>query len=139
MTAQEFRQAILDGISALALDSFSVSEALPFDSSGTPLYIRNPKVIYVDEPDSTETALFNTLCGSVPQLASKTTTVSVFFLTDAKQKPANYDSLVESIQGVKNSAAITNVRSREVDVNTTFQEDTLLTEFVFRFTELKVS
>lgn len=133
------RQAILDGISALSLGTFTVSSELPWDAAGTPLYEKNPKVIYVDEPDSEESTLINTLCGNSPTLSTKTTTINVFVTVDAKQKPSNYDSIVSSIQGVKNTASITAVRSREVDVVTTFNADTLLTQFVFRFTELKLN
>lgn len=135
-----YRQAIIDGISALSLGTFAVSSELPWDAAGTPLYQKNYKVFYVDEPDSEETAVFNTLCGgSMPNLSDKTTTISVFVTVDAKNRPANYDSLVNSVQAVKNSTEIENVRSREVDVITTFNADALLTEFVFRFTELKVN
>ena len=137
-----YREAIISGISALNLGTFAVTNELPWDAAGTPLYQKNFKVFYVDEPDSEESALFNTLCGgggSLPNLANKTTTISVFVTVDAKNRPANYDSLVNSVQAVKNSTAIENVRSREVDVITTFNADALLTEFVFRFTEMKIN
>lgn len=133
------RQAILDGISALSLGTFKVSSELPWDAAGQPLYEKNPKVIYVDEPDSEESTLINTLCGNSPTLATKTTTINVFVTVDAKQKPSNYDSLVSAIQGVKNTTEITAVRSREVDVETSFAADTMLTQFTFRFTELKLN
>lgn len=131
------RQAILDGISALSLGTFSVSSELPWDAAGTPLYRKNFKVFYVDEPDSVEQSLLNTLSASV--LASKTTTISVFVLVDAKQKPSNYEALIDAVRDVKNTADITGVRSRECDITTTFEADALLTEFEFRFTEMKIN
>lgn len=131
------RQAIIDGISALALGTFSVSSELPWDAAGTALYLKNFKVFYVDQPDSVEQSLLNTLSASV--LASKTTTISVFVLVDAKQKPTNYDSLIDAVRNVKNSTAITGVRSRECDISTTFEADAMLTEFEFRFTEMKIN
>ena len=130
------RQAILDGISALTLGTFAVSGELPWDASGQSLYLKNPKVFYVDEPDSVETTLVNVLCGG-QGLSSRETTISVFVTCDAKQKPSNYDDLVSAVQEVKNTSDIVGVRSRQVDVITTFEADILLTEFVFRFTELK--
>lgn len=132
------RQAIIDGISALALDTFTVSTELPWDAAGTPLYQKNYKVFYVGEPDSEESTLINVM-NSTGSLASKTTTISVYVSVDAKQKPANYDSLVDGVRNVKNTTEIQAVRSRECDVNTSFNADALLTEFVFRFTEMKIN
>jgi len=131
------RQAILDGISALSLGTFSVSSELPWDAAGTPLYEKNYKVFYVDQPDSVEQSLLNTLSADV--FANKTTTISVFVLVDAKQPPANYAALVDGVRAVKNTAEITGVRSRECNIITTFEADAMLTEFEFRFTELKIN
>lgn len=134
------RQAIIDGISALSLGTFAVSSELPWDAAGQTLYFKNFKVFYVDEPEREQSTLFNTLDGNPGgSLATLTTTVSVYVVVDAKQQPANYDSLMSAVEGVKNTSAITAVRSREVDRITTFEADALLTEFVFRFTELKIS
>lgn len=132
------RQAIIDGISALSLGTFSVTSELPWDAAGTPLYQKNIKVFYVDEPDSEESALINVL-NNAGSLTTKTTNISVYVTVDAKQKPSNYDSLVSQVRDVKNTTEITGVRSRECDINTTFEADTLLTEFVFRFTEMKIN
>lgn len=134
------RQAILDGISALSLGTFRVSSELPWTASGELLYFKNPKTFYVDEPDSEQTSLINTLCGSQqPNVVNKTTTISVWVTTDAKQKPSNYDSIVAAVQGLKDLTTLGAVRSRECDVNTSFEADRLQTEFVFRFTEIVIS
>lgn len=138
MTAQELRQAIIDGISDLTLGTFSVSSELPWDAAGTPLYQKNPKVFYVDQPDSEQTTLVNVLCGG-DGIFSVESTVPVYVVVDAKLQPTNYASLVEAVQTVKDTAAITGVRSRECDVDTRFEADALVTEFVFRFTETKIS
>jgi hypothetical protein len=134
------RQAIIDGISALSLGTFAVSSELPWDAAGQALYFKNFKVFYVDQPLREQSTLYNTLDGNPGgSLATLTTTVNVYVVVDAKQKPANYDSLMDSVEGVKNTSAITAVRSREVDRNISFDADSLVTEFVFRFTELKIS
>ena len=131
------RQAIIDGISALSLGTFAVSSELPWDASGQPLYEKNFKVIYVSEPESTESNLLNTLDAGV--FAKKESTIRAFVQVDAKQQPSNYDSIVSGVRNVKNTTAITGVTSRECDINTSFQADSLLTEFVFRFTEMKIN
>lgn len=138
MTNSEKRQAIIDAISDLSLGTFLVSSELPWDAAGQPLYQKNFKTFYVDEPDTVQTTLFNTLDAG-PSLASQETTISVFVQVDAKLKPTNYDSLVNAVQDLKEINTIIGVRSRECDTITTFEADALLTEFVFRFTEMKIS
>lgn len=131
------RQAIIDGISALSLGTFAVSSELPWTASGQPLYEKNYKVFYVSEPESVESNLFNTLDAGV--FAKKESTIRVFVVVDAKQKPSNYDSLVSGVRNVKNTTDIAGVTSRECDITTSFQADALTTEFVFRFTEMKIN
>ena len=131
------RQAIIDGISALSLGTFAVSSELPWIASGQPLYEKNFKVFYVSEPESTETNLFNTLDAGI--FAKKESTIRAYVVIDAKQKPANYDSLVSGVRNVKDTTSITGVVSRECDIQTSLQADSMLTEFVFRFTEMKIN
>ena len=134
------RQAIIDGISALALGTFSVSTEMPWDAAGTPLYRNNLKRFYVGETDVEESVLINTLDGNrAGSLATRISTVQVFVVVDAKQQPANFESLMTAVEAVKNTTSITAVRSREVDRITTFEADTMITEFEFRFTELKIN
>lgn len=140
MTLDSMRDAIVAGIADLNLAGFAVSQELPWDAAGTPLYTKNPKTFYVARPTTEETNLINTLCGgAAPSLANRVTTIRAYVTTDAKTPPSNYGALVESVPGVKNTADITGVRSREADVESTFEADSLLTEFVFRFTELKIN
>ena len=135
------RQALIDGISALSLGTFNVSQELPWDAAGTPLYLKNKKVFYVDEPDSSESSdAFNTLCGGqMPVVSTRVTEISVFVAVDAKQKPTNYDTLIPAVRNLKTLATLGAVRSRACDITTTFEADVLLTEFVFRFTEVEIT
>lgn len=131
------RQAIVDGISALSLGTFVVSTELPWDAAGTPLYLKNFKVFYISEPGITSAI-------AVPMLSSgsintQETRIQVFVTVDAKQKPTNYNDLVTAVQDVVYTTDITGVLSREVDVITTFENDALITEFEFRYTELKLN
>jgi hypothetical protein len=91
----------------------------------------------VSEPQSVESNLLNTLDAAI--LATKESTITVYVVVDAKQQPTNYDSLVSGVRNVKNTTSITGVVSRECDISTTFQADSMLTEFVFRFTEMKIN
>jgi hypothetical protein len=131
------RQAIIDGISALSLGTFAVSSELPWTASGQPLYEKNFKVFYVSEPNSVESNLFNTLDAGI--FARKVTTINAYVYIDAKLKPSNYDNLVTGVRNVKDTTEITGVVSRECDITTSFLADAMLTEFEFRFTEMKIN
>lgn len=128
------RTAIYDHIKGLTLGTFKLSDERPFDASDTPLYIKNMKSIYVDQAQTENEPLISTLDGVI--IVAETTTVRVYFSTDAKQLPSNYDSLVSNIKTAKATTDITGVNRREVDVTTSFNEDKMITQFEFRFTKL---
>lgn len=125
------RQAIYDYIDGVSKGTFSLTNELPWDSSGSPLYLKNPKRIYVNVDQVTEELVYATLNGVC--INNEVTTVSVYFACDAKQLPANYETLVSAIRLAKNSTDITGVSRRECDVTTSFESDMLVTEFEFRF------
>ena len=128
------RQQILDYINSLTLGGYSVSNELPWSSSGTPLYLNNVKKIYVDRTQSTNDPLFATLDGLT--FNSEITSVKVYFASDAKLLPANYDTVVSNMKLGKDVTTATGFNRRECDVTTTFENDLLITEFEFRFTKL---
>lgn len=132
------RQQLLDGIRSLSLDTFSVSDELPWVSSDTPLYIKNKKVFYVGEPETTESELISTLNSGVNtiDLGLREVAISVFVTVDAKSKPSNYDSLIADILNLKNLSTILGVTNRQVDKEISFLGDAMLTEFEFRFSEI---
>jgi hypothetical protein len=125
------RQAIYDHIDGVSKGTFSLTNELPWDSSGSPLYLKNPKRIYVNVDQVTEELVYATLNGVC--INNEVSTVSVYFACDAKQLPANYETLVSGIRLAKNSTDITGVSRRECDVTTSFESDMLVTEFEFRF------
>lgn len=128
------RQAIYDYIKDLSLGTFSLTAELPWDSTGTPLYLKNPKRIYVNVDQIVEEPVYSGLNGLT--INNEVTTVRVYFACDAKQLPSNYETVVSGIRGAKNTTDITGVNRRECDVVTTFEADILVTEFEFRFTNI---
>ena len=128
------RQTILDIIRATSLGTFSVTDELPWLSSGVPLYVKNFKKIYVDQPQITTEERIATLNGC--SINDETTSVRVYFTTDAKQLPNNYDSLVSTIRAGKDDSTITGYTRRECDVTTSFENDAMVTQFEFRFTKI---
>ncbi|CAB5225890.1 hypothetical protein UFOVP758_29 [uncultured Caudovirales phage] len=125
------RQAIYDHIDSISKGSFSLTNELPWDSSGQTLYLKNLKRIYVNTDQVQEELLYAALNGLC--INNEITTVTVYFACDAKQLPSNYETLVSAIRLAKNSTDITGVTRRECDVTTSFEADVLVTEFEFRF------
>jgi hypothetical protein len=128
------RTAIYDYINALSKASFSLTNELPWSSTGTPLYIKNPKRIYVDRPQTTLDKFIHTLDDL--SLNLETTVVKVYFTTDAKVLPSNYETLLSDIKAARLSTDIDGVSRRECDVATNFEADLMITELTFRFTKL---
>lgn len=124
----------IDGLSAAQKGSFALSSELPYDTSGVPLYLKNFKRIYVDAAQVAQETAYDTLnsTGAVDEV----TTVRVYFVTDAKVLPSNYDSLVSLIKDARLSADVSGVVQRLCQVTTRFEQDALVTELEFSFRKL---
>jgi hypothetical protein len=128
------RQELIDYIGTQNLGGFILSQELPFSSSGTPLYIKNAKRIYVDRTQYSNEPILTTLDGL--QIDSEISSVRVYFSADAKQLPPNYDTVINSLRAGKDISTITGVSRRECVISTTFEEDAIVTELEYRFTTL---
>ena len=128
------RQEIIDYCQNLSLGGFIVSTELPFSDSGVALYLKNVKSIYVDIPQYATEAIIRTL--DAISISDEVTTVRLYFSADAKSLPANYETLVSDLRTAKDSDTITGYARREVDVETDYTQDVLVTQLTFRFTKL---
>jgi len=128
------RQEVLNYVNGLALGGFTTSSDLPYDESGSPLYIKNVKKIYVDSEQVTTEPLVTALDG--PVIDSEITSVSIYFSTDAKQLPANYDTLVSDLKKAKNITTVSGIHRRESDFATEFQGDLVVNTLELRFSKV---
>lgn len=128
------RQEILDYINTLALGGYLLSQEAPWDDSGTPLYLKNLKKIYVDIPEYINEPIVTTLNGV--SINNEQKIIRIYFASDAKQIPSNYETLVEDLKAAKNITTIDGVSRRECNVTRDFQNDALVTELEIRFTNL---
>jgi len=128
------RQELVDYIGAQNLGGFILSQELPYSSSGVPLYQKNAKRIYVDRTEYSNEPIIATLDGT--QVDSEIASVRVYFASDAKQLPPNYDTVVTSLRAGKDVETITGVSRRECTISTSFDEDLLITQLEFRFTTI---
>lgn len=124
----------IDGLTASQMGTYSLSSELPYDSSGVPMYLKNFKRIYVDVAQITQEEAYDGLDGT--GAVDEITTVSVYFVNDAKILPSNYDSLVALIKDARLTADITGVIRRLCQVTTRYEQDSLVTVFEFSFRKL---
>lgn len=128
------RTEILDYLKGLKLTNFNVSEELPYSTSGIAIYMKNLKRIYVDLEQVTNEP-FIQLFGDY-NVNSEVHSVRLYFTTDAKQLPSDYNSVVSDIRLGKNVTTTEAYFRRDVTSSTTFDNDIMITEFEFRFTKL---
>lgn len=128
------RQEIIDYLSGINLGSFTLSQEMPWISSDQPLYLKNLKKIYVDRTQFSTEILIPTLNGH--DVSADTTTVRLFFATDAKQVSPDYDDVVTDLRAAKDADTITGVNRRDCLVSTSFEGDLLVTELEYRFTKI---
>ena len=128
------RQSVIDYLQGLNLGSFTIASEVPWTETGTELYLKNLKKIYVDVDAFTTEPVITTFTGL--NLNNETTVVRVYFANDAKQLPSNYDDVVASIKAAKDVEATAGYSRREVDVSTTYESDRLVTEIELRYIKL---
>jgi hypothetical protein len=128
------RQEVLDYIEGLDLGTFFLTQELPRSESGSPLYIKNLKRIYVDNTNYGVENFITTMDGV--RIQSEVLTVRVLFASDAKTVPPIYEELVQNLRRVNDITAIAGVNRREVDVTTSLEDDRLVTEVEYRFYKL---
>lgn len=128
------RDTILTYLGSQTFDNFGYSEELPWDASGEPLYLKNMKKIYVDRPQTAQEPLIDTLDDN--GIVNETTTVTAYVTTDAKTLPTDYDTMVSTVKNARLEDTTTGWRQRATEVETSFEDDRLVTEFTFNFTKL---
>ena len=130
------RDIILTYLKANVVTGFGVSDNLPFQQNGEPLYLQNLKSLYVTQPTTEQEPLFETLDANAP--VSETTVASCYVVTDAKTLPSNYDDLVSAVKGIRTTATVKagGYTGKEVDVTTSLVDDTIVTQFDMEFTKV---
>lgn len=128
------REQVIDRIKAKAFNGLKISKELPYDESGVELFLKNPKTVYVDTDNVDHEPLFATLGGQT--FSNSITIVRVYFTTDAKNPPANYNSVVTELRAIRNEIDHPGATRREALVSTSYEGDLLVTEVEYRLTRL---
>lgn len=113
--------------------SFSVSNDLPYTPSGTPMYLKNLKRIYVDNPQKKIQAFIPSLNGV--NVNSETSTIRVYFVCDAKQSPSELQDMIVNMINLKEQVSNLYFQS-DCNVITQYEGDLLVTELEYTFAQL---
>ena len=131
------RDNILTYLKANPIQGFGVTEELPWDATDNPLYLKNMKQIYVNQPQTAQDPIFDTLDGG--GVVDETTTVTVYVATDAKNLPPQYDKMVSTLRQARLLDLTQGWRQRLTQVATSYDYDALVTDFTFNFTKLIIN
>jgi len=109
--------------------NYSISEELPFDSGGIPLYTKNLNTIYVDQQEIAVEELYSTLDQGV--VNETTTTINAYLAVDAKNQFSDIDTVVANLLIARN--VITGTVESTSDYETEIAEDVITYTFEYNF------
>jgi len=110
--------------------TFSISEELPFESGGVPLYEKNLNTVYVDEQQIFVEELYDTLDQGV--VNETLTTINAYLSVDAKNQDNNIDTVVANLLISRNviTGTVDNTSSYETEI----EDDVITYTFEYNFT-----
>lgn len=124
------RDTLLANISAsLVGNSVSTSSELPFISGGIALYEKNMKKLYLDSDQNNRVELFSTL--DYNDVFQQEITVNAYLTVDAKNQPADLQTVIDKI--VVSRLSVADAYLRECGVTNEYTEDRITYTFEFRF------
>ena len=125
------RTELLAYLTAELTGTISVSQELPFQEGNNPLYIRNMRRVYLDEPYTEMDTLYSTLGGC--NINQKITIIKLFLTVDAKNRNADLDAALSIFSSAKDITTIAGSHRREFDYITTIDNDKITFEGQYRF------
>ena len=128
------RTELLTYLTAQLTGSIKTSQELPFQEGTNPLYLKNARRVYLDEPYTEQETLLPTL-GSL-QINQRTTVVRWYLSMDAKNRNTDLDSALTILGGAKDITTITGVFTRLFDYTITIDNDRVVYEGQYRFANL---
>jgi tripartite-type tricarboxylate transporter receptor subunit TctC len=127
------REEVIAYVKSQAPTGYHISEELPF-VEGVAKYLKQPKTVFVDATQTATEPFIQTLDDL--EISNKVTSVTIYFAVDAKNKPANYESTVDTLKAAKNITTLEGANSRTVTVSTEFVEDLLVTSLEIQLTRI---
>lgn len=121
----------LQGLTKATLGTFTVVTDLPWESDGTPLYVKNLKRIYVDSEDSDLDPIIDTLDGF--GFAHEVVSLTVNYACDAKTLPSNFNTLNDAVQNLRLDFRNEGWQQRRVNKTTELDADIIVVSQEFTF------
>lgn len=115
---------------ALSTATIKVSQELPWNTAGEPLYKKNMKKFYLDAEQLAQTELIDVLPGYTP-VQENAYSVSGYFAVDAKNQPANLTSALTTILNAKNQLGEDNLIVQS-DYTTAIEDDVIVYTVQYR-------
>jgi len=128
------RAELLTYLTAQLTGTIKTSQELPFQEGTNPLYLKNPRRVYLDEPFTEQEEFLPTL-GSL-SIKQRVTTVRWYLTMDAKNRNTDLDNAITILGSAKDITTITGVWQRQFDYTTTIENDRVIYEGEYRFTNL---
>ena len=128
------RTELLTYLTAQLTASVKTSEELPWQEGTNPLYIKNARRVYLDEPYTEQSEFLPTL-GSLT-INTRVTIVRWFLSMDAKNRNTDLDSALTILGSAKDITTIVGVWQRQFDYTVTIDNDRVIYEGEYRFTNL---
>lgn len=124
------RQQLLELVKQAPTTSYRVSNELPYLNSDNPLYLKNPKTIYVDQPQTQTEVLLKVL--NQVNLYNEITSIRIYFANDAKQEPRDRLTLLLALTQIKDQVQ-GSFDSRETTISNDYVNDISVTTVEYRF------
>jgi len=125
------RTPILNYLTANLTGSIKTSQELPWEEGRDPLYLKNQRKVYIDEPFTQNSELIPVLNSA--DINQKITRVRGYLSVDAKNRNADLDSALDTLAQAKGVTTITTAYRREFDYSTSIKDDRVIYEFEYRF------
>lgn len=128
------RTELLTYLTANLTGSIKTSQELPWSEGNDALYLKNARRVYLDEPNTEQSEFLPTL-GSLA-INARVTTVRWYLSVDAKARNTDLDSALTTLGSAKDITTISGVFQRQFDYTTTIENDRIIYEGEYRFTNL---
>ena len=124
------RAELLELVKQIPTTSYRVSNELPYSNSDNPLYLKNPKTIYVDQPQTQVELLLKVL--NQVNVYNQVTTIRIYFANDAKQQPRDQLTTLLALTQIKDQVP-GSFDSRETTISNDYLNDIMITTIEYRF------
>lgn len=129
------RSELLTYLTANISTGFKVSQELPWSTSGTALYNKNLKTIYLDQEQQELVDLIALM--NADAIQNRIDRVQGYLTVDAKNAPALIDSVITTIRAATNSAgSLGDYHTKTFTIETSIEGDQITYSFEYVYTKL---